>query len=316
MGDLMDTTQPLVTVGIPVYNGKRFLNAALDSILTQTYSNLEIIICDNASTDGTAEICERYAAKDHRIQYHRNEENLGAARNYNLTVERASGKYFKWAAYDDLCAPTFIERCVAMLEREPGVTLAYPKTLVIDEQGRIINDAFEDGYDIRAEQPHIRFKLFTLTPLDCNAVFGVIRLDHLKKTPCIGPYESSDRVLLGELALLGEIAEVPERLFYRRFHPMISTSACKTKRSIAQWFDPSSSGKFSRLRRFVEYERSLNRVPLTTPQRVFCSYQLFLFYQRMYLEPARWKRVMQRVKPRVGRLTVPKLSQLKKRAAF
>ncbi len=288
----MKHTAPLVSIGLPVYNGQNYLGATLDSLCAQTYRNIEIIISDNASTDATGAICLQYAAKDPRIRYFRNQKNLGAARNYNLTMEYARGVYFKWSAHDDLCKETFIESCVEVLEREPTVVLAYPKTIIIGPKGEIIDDAFEDYYNIRDAEPHRRYKRFTRTPLDCNAVFGVMRLKTLRRTPGIGPYESSDRVLLGELALRGEIAEVPERLLLRRFHPTVSTFACRSKREIARWFDPAASGRFTRLRRFVEYIRSLRRVPLSFSQRSSCVFFLLLFYARMYLDPARWARVL------------------------
>lgn len=298
----MTTAQPLVSVGIPVFNGENFLEAALDSILAQTYGNLEIIICDNASTDRTPAICARYAALDKRITYIRNEHNLGAAKNYNLTVALARGTYFKWAAHDDVCEPTFIECCVAELEREPAAVLAYPKTIVIDAQGNVIDREFEDLYDIRDKTPHKRYRQFCETPLDCNPVFGVIRTSALKRTPCIGAYESSDRVLLGELALLGTIHEVPERLFHRRYHKNISTYAHTTKESMAAWFDPNSSGKFTRLRRFVEYLRSLHRVPLSFSQRVHCLSSLLAFYGRFYFAPLRMRHFIESVQRTLQRL--------------
>jgi glycosyltransferase involved in cell wall biosynthesis len=315
----MGTTQPLVSVGIPVYNGENFLEAALDSILAQTYANLEIIICDNASTDRTSAICARYAARDKRVNYVRNEQNLGAAKNYNSTVELSQGKYFKWASHDDICAPKFIEHCVAELEREPAVVLAYPKTIVIDGHGNIRDEEFEDHYDIRGEAPHERYREFTETPLDCNPVFGVIRMSALMKTPCIGAYESSDRVLLGELALLGRIHEVPERLFYRRYHKRISTYAHTTKESMAAWFDPHSRGKFTRLRRFVEYLRSLYRVPLSFSQRAHCLSSLLAFYGRFYFAPTRVRRLMQSVQLKFHRLfpiESPTFFALKKKEVF
>lgn len=296
----MNVTRPLVSIGIPVFNGERFLESALDSILSQTYSHLEIIIFDNASTDRTRRICESYAAKDARIHYHRNSHNLGAARNYNLTVEHATGTYFKWVAHDDLCEPTFIERCVEVLEREPNVSLAYPKTIIIDASGGVIDDLFEDQFNFREPEPHRRYKTFTKAPLDCNAVFGVMRTSMLKSTPCIGPYESSDRVLLGELALLGEIAEVPERLFLRRYHPKVSTFACTTKIAMATWFDPNASRHFTRLRRLTEYIKSLNRAPLTTYQRLYCRLYLALFYLKFYLEPVRWARLAKKLRTKAS----------------
>lgn len=283
---------PLVSIGLPVHNGERFLASAIESILSQTYSHFELIISDNASTDGTQAICRAFAALDKRVQYVRNKTNLGAARNYNATIERATGTYFKWAAHDDLCKPTLIQRCVDLLETHPDVVLAYAKTTIIDEYGNVINDRFEDLYNLRWKRASRRYKAFTKTPLDCNPVFGVMRLSALRKTPGIGPYESSDRVLLGELALLGEIAEVPERLFLRRYHPDVSTFACKSKKEIAAWFDPASKGRFTRLRRFGEYIRSLYRVPLSIGERFVCVGYLLLFYARTYTQPARWGRIV------------------------
>src|SRR5688500_17690003 len=99
---------PRVTVGVPVYNGEKLLAAALDSLLAQTYRNFKVIISDNASTDGTREIGESYARKDERVVYTRNEKNIGAAGNLNRLVALADTPYFKWAAYDDLIAPTFL----------------------------------------------------------------------------------------------------------------------------------------------------------------------------------------------------------------
>lgn len=278
---------PLVSIGVPVYNGERFLGKALDSILGQTYHSLEVIICDNASTDGTQRICEGYAARDKRIKYFRNPVNLGAARNYNLTVEKASGKYFKWAAHDDICAPTFIERCVTILENEPDVSLAYPKTMIIDADGKFMSN-HEDEFNFREREPQQRWRRFCLAPLDCNAVFGVMRTDLLRSTACIGAYESSDRVLLGEFALLGEIAEVPERLFHRRYHEQISTNANPTKRSMAAWFDPRSKGRFSRAKRLVAYVRSILRVRLGLWKRLYCLFWLALFY----VQPERVARLL------------------------
>ncbi|MBX2990363.1 MAG: glycosyltransferase family 2 protein [Bacteroidetes bacterium] len=283
---------PLVSIGLPVHNGEEFLASAIESILSQTYSHFELIISDNASTDGTQAICRAFAALDNRVRYVRNKTNAGAARNYNATVERATGTYFKWASHDDLCRPTFIQRCVDVLETYPEVVLAYPKTIIINESGNVINDRFEDLYNLRWKTPSRRYKAFTKTPLDCNPVFGLMRLSALRRTPGIGPYESSDRVLLGELALLGEIAEVPERLFLRRYHPHVSTFACKSKKEIAAWFDPSSTGRFTRLQRFVEYIRSIYRVHLSFGERFMCVWYLLLFYAQTYTQPARWGRIV------------------------
>ena len=130
---------PHVTIGMPVYNGERFLVETLESLLAQTYRDFEIVISDNGSTDGTRRICEAFARKDPRILYHREEENRGAAWNYNRVVALARGRYFKWAAHDDLCMPTYLERCVDALDSDPAVVLAYPDDQDIDEDGNPID---------------------------------------------------------------------------------------------------------------------------------------------------------------------------------
>src|SRR3954452_21534224 len=108
----MSESQPLVSIGLPVYNGEQFIRTALDSLLGQTYQPLELIICDNASTDQTAAICQEYLAKDQRVRYYRNPTNLGAVKNFNRAFELSSGIYFMWAADHDLREPTFVSRCV------------------------------------------------------------------------------------------------------------------------------------------------------------------------------------------------------------
>src|ERR671915_430558 len=100
------TLKPLVSIGLPVYNGANYLRKAVETILEQSYESLELIISDNASTDDTADICRDLSARDARIRVSRNAQNVGAARNYNIVFNAARGKYFKWAAHDDVLAPT------------------------------------------------------------------------------------------------------------------------------------------------------------------------------------------------------------------
>src|SRR5262245_34908562 len=120
--------KPRVSIGLPVYNGQQFLEETLNSILAQTYTDFELIISDNASTDRTSEIARAYVAKDARVRYHRNENNLGVAGNYNGVFSLASGEYFKWAPADDTCLPNYLARCVEILDLDSTVVLAYPQT--------------------------------------------------------------------------------------------------------------------------------------------------------------------------------------------
>ena len=238
---------PRVSLGMPLYNAERYLSKAFDALLAQDYDDFEIIVCDNASTDATWEICKQYAGKDRRIRLHRNEQNMGAAYNYNRTVELARGELFRWVAYDDLCASSLIRRCVEELDAsEPDVVLAYPRTVLIDDNGDEIG-AYFDGLDLRSSRPYRRLALFAKNRSLCNAAFGVIKLDRLRETGLIRPYISSDIVLLAELAALGKLHEVPERLFYRRIHEKSSRQGATTSLEIvAQWFDPRSKAQLRR----------------------------------------------------------------------
>lgn len=111
----MHHNEPLVSIGVPVRNGARFLEQALDSLLAQSYQEFELIISDNASTDQTEAICRAYAARDGRIRYYRSSKDLGLAHNYNYLFQLARGEYFKWAAADDLHEPDYVLRCLDVL---------------------------------------------------------------------------------------------------------------------------------------------------------------------------------------------------------
>ena len=284
----MSDDKPRVSIGLPVFNGENYLEETLDSILAQTYTNFELIISDNASTDRTEEICRAYAAKDRRIRYYRNEQNLGATWNFNRVFELSTGEYFKWAAHDDLCTPEYLERCVEILDHEPNVVLCYPKTKIINEHGEFVENYF-DGFNLRSSKPHERFRDFFHAPGLCNPIMGLIRASALKRTPLIGNYAGADRILLGELALLGQFFEVPEYLFLRRGHPQRPLAAAVTDSEIAAWLDPAMRREIllPRWRRFFEYLRAIKRAPLSWSERVRCYMQV----GRFALLPKRWGRM-------------------------
>ncbi len=123
-----------VSLGVPVYEAERFLEETMDSLLAQTLADFEIVISDNASTDPTEEICRPYADADPRVRYVRHEDNRGASWNHTFLALEARAPYFKWAAADDVCEPTYLERCVEVLENDASAVLCQPKTIEIDEQ--------------------------------------------------------------------------------------------------------------------------------------------------------------------------------------
>lgn len=267
----MSNDRPRVSIGLPVYNGEIYLAEALDSLLAQTFTDFELVIADNASTDATGEICQAYAVKDSRIRYIRNPENLGAAANYNRVFELSSGQYFKWAAHDDLCAPEFLERCVGVLDRDESVVLCYSLTKAIDENGQVTRE-YAAKPKSGSVRPRDRFYEFVCVPHPCVAVFGLMRTSVLGRTPLIGNYTGSDRPLLGELSLLGRFHEIPEFLFFYRNHPQQSWQLHPTSYAYEEWFDPARSERWTlpNWRLLWEHLRSVGRVPLGWQERVGC----------------------------------------------
>jgi len=262
---------PTVSVGLPVFNGERYLEEAIWSILTQTYDDLELIIADNASTDTTQEICVRIAAQDPRIRYYRNESNLGAARNYNITLEHANGTYFKWFAHDDVCAPDFIRVCVEALEKDADIVLAYPTPIDIDENGDVIGPR-DAGLHFDDPNPVQRFRDTMRKGHACLPVFGLTRTDVLRRTGQHGNYPSADRVLLSELALWGKLSEIPEELYLHREHAERFVYTHVTAQEQAEWFDPGTAQKASHTtwKKFGEYIKAINRSPISLQQKAAC----------------------------------------------
>jgi hypothetical protein len=238
----VEASRPLVSVGLAVHDGERYLAAALDCLVGQTWRHLEILVGDNASTDRTREICLRYAERDPRIRYLRSERNRGAAWNFNRLTEHARGRYFRWAAADDLIGVECVERSVEVLEARPDVVLVYPKTLLVDEEGTPI-DTYEDDLHLEQERPSERFLQVHRRLGLCNAFYGTIRLSELRRTGLLRPCPAPDMVLLPELALYGKFVELPERLFHRRFHE--EAASAKTGVELAAHYggDEAGAGK-------------------------------------------------------------------------
>ena len=279
----MAISQPRVTIGMPVYNGERYLREALNSILGQTFCEFELIISDNGSTDSTFEICNEYAEKDRRLRLYRNHENIGAAANYNRLVALAQGKYFKWAAADDNLAPEFLEECISILDHHPETILCYPKTIVIDEHGNPVRE-YPDNLHLQEPTPALRYQAFHerfRTLYECNAIFGLIDTAVLCQTKLIGAFSNSDMVLLSELALRGRFYEVPKHLFFRRDHSATSVRSYPTAYARAAWFDPKKTGKrhAPQWRLFVEFLRTVQCTPLVWRQKVLCYQELGKWFQ-------------------------------------
>jgi hypothetical protein len=254
---------------MPVYNGANYLAEAIESILAQTYEDLELVICDNASTDETPEICRAFAAKDERIRLVRNPQNIGAGPNYNKVFRMSRGELFKIANHDDICEPTFIERCVEVLDSRPDVICAYPSTVDIDTDGKIVAElparpAFASADSLTRIWEALRFGDEPM------AIFGVMRSDVVAKTGLMPSAPSADRIWLAELLMHGPFVEVAEPLFLHREFPERSTHAAGRGHASMAWWDPSMvktlSFPYWRMLRLLT--SAIKRSPLSAREKI------------------------------------------------
>ena len=206
-----------VSVGLPVFNGARFLSRALDSLLAQRGVDLELVICDNASTDETPAIASSYASRDPRVRVQRSDTNLGVERNFARALESASGEYFMWAACDDWWAPDFAARLVAALERNPAAAVAMSAVERVSEAGHPVDLVRYDG----AANPE-RLSPWQLTMLLAGGrpyhlfVYGLFRTAFLRRVfTGFPPVVAADRLLMCRVAMAARFAYVDEVLHRR-----------------------------------------------------------------------------------------------------
>jgi glycosyltransferase involved in cell wall biosynthesis len=277
----MSSDRPRVSVAVPVFNGEKYVAEAVESILTQTYRDLEVILCDNGSTDRTEEICREYAGRDSRVRYCRNEVNRGIHRNFSRGAELARGEYFMWLAHDDKLAPEFLERCVAALDCLPGIVLVYPKAIDIDDAGNAIVYK-EQSLRVSSSHAPERFRELIRMEHNCEALFGLIRHKVLKRTGMMGNYADADRVLLAELALHGGYHKVPEFLFLHREHLQRATNVYPTRFERTALLTPEKPGGivFPHFRQLWEYLLCIQRAPLSWPDRVRCAWEMICWTGR------------------------------------
>jgi len=255
-----------------VYNGEKYVAQSLESLLAQTFTDFELLVVDNASTDRTDEICRSFAARDARVRYVRNERNIGGGPNWNRTFELASpAPYFKWAAHDDLHAPRFLERCIEVLDRDPSVVLAFTEANLIDSDGNIIGSRKLD-LPLSAPDRLVRFRSL-LDSYDCFEIHGVIRRQALVDLgkPVLGMHLDGDGVLLARLALLGRFHEVDEPLFaYRRHATQTLAQFDNDHQAWVAWWDPATTGRrvLPQWRRQLELWRALAKTPVPPLDRL------------------------------------------------
>ena len=214
---------PLISVGVPAYNSAATLGSTIEGLLAQSFGDFELIVSDNASTDGTRDVVEEYKLRDSRIRYERHPVNIGANANYSHVVRCARGQFFKWSSSSDWCAPTFLARCLDELLLHGDAVLAAPRTRLFQGNPSRSED-YPFDIEILDDTPHARLERLYRTLRLNNAMNGLIRMSALQRTRLVDPYLSADVVLMIHLALLGKFRLLSERLFYRRMEAAFATA--------------------------------------------------------------------------------------------
>jgi glycosyltransferase involved in cell wall biosynthesis len=248
-GSGVRSMHPKVSIAIPVYNGERFLEHAIRSVIQQDFEDMQVIICDNASNDRTQAISQRFAASRANIKYYRNLQNIGAGPNFNKIFALCTGKYFKWAAHDDWISPNYVKLCAEALDHNSDAVLAHGITQFVDEGGHPIDSVGNQLCGLEADSPVERLDLILNSALGCFEIFGLIRREALSKTDLHQSYHDSDRALLAELALLGKFVWVSDARLYNRDHPQRSIRIA-SRRERLRWQDARLSGRTSSMPRW------------------------------------------------------------------
>jgi len=204
-----------VSIGMPVYNEENFVEQAIISILDQDYTNFELIISDNASTDQTKEICLKYSKKDSRIWFYSRDTTTDATTNFNYIASIAKGDFFMWASGHDMRHPTFVSRCVATFEKSDSIVLCYSDATWIDEDGNNIGNEQSDIDTVGMKRMERLNKVFWNLGY-AYPIYGLFRKDLLDTILPSQRVLGGDIILLNELAAIGEFVRIPESLFYIR----------------------------------------------------------------------------------------------------
>ena len=295
---------PRVTIGLPVRNGEATLPHALDSVRSQTFGDFELIISDNGSTDETESICRAYAERDKRIRYYRQDANLGAARNFNFTFEQARGRYFKWMAHDDVIAPPYLQRCIERFRYGPDdLVLCFGRRRFITFDGKLLprNTSNARRYEPWHSYDNVGFGQIVRLPGACfpTMVFGLARTDAMRRTRLIGAYPTADVVLVAELRLLGQFAEVPEELYFQRHHrPDAEWLRRRSKAGEAQWYDPVNWRRcaFPAMRCFTEHLRGIYHTPASARTKTMACLAMTGYWPARVRRLARNGALLQRLK--------------------
>jgi glycosyltransferase involved in cell wall biosynthesis len=269
---------PKVSIGLPVYNGENYIAEAIQLILAQTYTDFELIISDNASTDNTAEICAYFIAIDSRIHYFRNSENLGAGRNYDICFHKSRGEYFKWAAHDDMIRDDFLIETVTLLDNNPKAVLCGFNPEIVSANGTPKRTILVHKTSFASEQPSVRYKTAVNNGMLWLYFFGLFRRSALVGSQLHGTFQASDQALLAEIVLRGHFIQSDESIFrFRRHKNNYSTSTYKDRKAAGIWIDTRNKKKncYLRLTYITMLLRGILKSKISFTEKMLCTRVVF-----------------------------------------
>jgi glycosyltransferase involved in cell wall biosynthesis len=259
-----------VLVGLPVYNGQKYLGAAIESHLAQSFGDFNLVISDNGSTDATPEICARYASQDQRITYLRSPQNRGILWNHRRVLEliESPRQYFRWAGADDIMELGLLQAMVEVLDIRPEVQAVVPNTKNIDEQGNIIA-SMPITLDLQSPDVFERAHTVLVAEFQHVVAYGLLRASTLRLMRTGPNYIGWDPVFIWELALRGQVVQPPGPALLRRFHAG-SISRVKTAKEMRKWVEPNAQSGMNFPHWTWAYERLrvLMACPIPTRDRL------------------------------------------------
>jgi len=271
----MTEAKPPVTIGLPIFNGEKYLEQALSSLLSQEYKDFQLIISDNASDDQTRSICKKFSDSDDRIKYYRNEKNEGATFNFNRVLQLAHSEFFMWAAYDDLWDQAFLSTLVSLLQNNSTAVVAFAQAAIIDDHNNQLSSHvhladYPVMYKLSEKNLYKRMKLYIQAEDGkSNMVYGLMRTKCIKKTNGFfggfrTPY-GSDILLIFRLLQYGEAIGSPNILYYKRATGKQEDPSIKSR---ILRFLSFRIGKFSC---FLAYIPIIKKANLTITEKVTLS---------------------------------------------
>ncbi len=225
-----------VSIGLPVYNGAKYVGEAIETILAQDFQDWELIISDNGSTDDTPYICGEFTDRDDRIKFYPMQSNIGLFANFARVLSMANAPFFCWISHDDLRMPELLSKCLETFGDDESIAMVYPTTEMRGKKGQGV---YPDRFQVDQESPVMRFRQIIWNLGACNMLHGVFRTDGLRRSRSMRKhlYRAFDNLILAETALRGKIIQIEDVLFIRRMTRDLDLSFEKRNADLINTYD-------------------------------------------------------------------------------